>query len=98
MQMARVDTKMLEKLIQPRKLAAQGFLAPKRVSVTLGTDHTGDDAYFVYLVYADDTPDSVFEWDKLKDMVHWTRARIWKADGEQRWPYVGVKREGEMPY
>jgi hypothetical protein len=87
----------LADLIQPAKLAAEGFVAPKRVLVTAGTDHTGDDAYRVYLVFPDETAADQLAWSKVKPMVEWVRDRIWKANGEQRWPYVSVTREVDLP-
>jgi hypothetical protein len=93
---ATIDSKALEALIQPRQLARQGFVAPTRVLVDFGTDHAGADACFVYLVFPDDTNDSALAWNKVKDMVRWVQDRIWSAVGEQRWPYVRVKRESEL--
>jgi hypothetical protein len=93
---ANVDTKSLADLVQPEKLAEQGFPVPNRVSVVFGTDHTGEEAYHVYLVFADDTPDACLAWANAKRMVRWVQDRIWKASGEQRWPYVRVKRESEL--
>ena len=87
-----IDTGTLAGLIQPEKLAGQGFPLPSRVSVIFGTDHTGEEAYHVYLVFPDNTPDETLAWDNVKAMVRWVQSQIWKADGEQRWPYVRVKR------
>jgi hypothetical protein len=91
-----VDTKCLADLVQPEKLAEQGFPVPNRVSVVFGTDHTGEEAYYVYLVFADGTPDADLSWGNVRRMVRWAQDRIWKASGEQRWPYVRVKRESEL--
>ena len=96
MVIANIDTSYLAALVQPERLAEQGFPVPNRVSVIFGTDHTGEEAYHVYLVFADDTPDTMLAWDKVKPMVRWVHDQIWKADGERRWPYVRVKRESEM--
>lgn len=87
----------LADLIQPDKLAAAGFIAPRRVSVASGTDHTGDDVYRVYLIFPDETPEEELAWSKVKQMVEWVRDRIWKASGEERWPYVRVTREADLP-
>jgi hypothetical protein len=84
-------------LVQPDKIAEAGFVPPKRVSVTAGTDHAGDDVYRVFLVFPDNSPEDQLAWDKVKAMVHWVRDRIWKANGEERWPYVRVKREADLP-
>src|SRR6266496_2066708 len=91
-----VDTRNLASLIQPDTLEAQGFPKPGRVSLIFGTDHTGEEAYFVYLVFPDDTPEATLAWSNVKPMVRWVRDRIWKTDGERRWPYVRVKRESDL--
>ena len=91
------NTDELAGLIQPAKLAAGGFVSPKRVLVTTGTDHTGDDVYRVYLIFPDGTAERQLAWSKVKPMVQWVQDQIWKANGEQRWPYVRVAREAELP-
>lgn len=88
-----LDANELASLVQPEKLAAQGFLPPNRVSVIAGTDHTGEEAFHVYLVYGDDTPDVALAWSNVKPTVRWVRNEIRRASGEERWPYVRVKRE-----
>src|SRR5258708_2103163 len=93
---AILDANELSGLIQPDKLAAQGFLPPKRVSVIAGTDHSGEEAFHVYLVYADDTPDVALAWSKVKPMVRWVRNEIRRASGEERWPYVRVTRASDL--
>ena len=90
------DTRFLAGLIQPNTLKARGFPKPSRVSVIFGTDHTGEEAYHVYLVFPDSTPDAMLAWSNVKAMVRWVRNRIWKEDGERRWPYVRVKRESDF--
>src|ERR1700677_1096122 len=91
-----LNTKDLEALIQPEKLADQGFLRPERVSVIAGTDHTGEEAFHVFLVYPDDTPDAVLAWNKVKPMVRWVWNEIRQASGEERWPYVRVTRNADL--
>jgi hypothetical protein len=91
------NTDELAGLIQPEKLVKAGFVAPKRVLLTAGTDHTGDDAYRVYLVFPDETAPDQLAWSKIKPMVEWVRDRVWKANGEERWPYVRVAREADLP-
>ena len=86
----------LAALIQPEKLAAQGFLPPKQVSVLDGTDHTGDAAFYVSLVYPDDTPEADLAWSKAKPLVRWVWKEIRQASGEERWPYVRVARESDL--
>lgn len=89
------DANKLAEFVQPAKLAAAGFLQPTRVSVIAGTDHSGTEAYYVYLIFPDETPDTDLAWSKVKPMVRWVRDQIREADGEQRWPYVRVMRECE---
>ncbi|MBM3882843.1 MAG: hypothetical protein FJ387_24490 [Verrucomicrobia bacterium] len=96
MAIADVDTTTLATLVEPKRLKQQGFPAPKRVSVILGTDHTGAEAYHVYLVFPDETSDDALAWNKVKAMVRSVQDRIWSEDGHQRWPYVRVVRESEL--
>lgn len=91
-----MDIAELENRIQPKKLAEQGLPKPKRVAVVAASDHTGDGAYFVYLVFPNTTPDSALTWNRIKGLVKWVHETIWKADGERHWPYVRVKRERDM--
>jgi hypothetical protein len=93
---ANLDASELASLVQPERIAAQGFLAPKRVSVVDGTDHSGDEAYYVSLVYASNTPDAALDWFSVKPTVRWVRDEIRRASGEARWPYVRVKREAHL--
>ncbi len=61
-----------------------------------GVDHTGEEAYHIYLVYPDETPTEQLAWAKIKDEVRWVRNQIRKANGEQRWPYVRVTRKADF--
>jgi hypothetical protein len=87
----------LTNLIQPEKLAAHGFLRPQSISLAEGTDHSGEAAYYVFLVYPDSTPDDQLAWSKVKPMVQWVRNAIRAATAEERWPYVRVVREADVP-
>src|SRR5258708_23435271 len=93
---AILGAKELAGLIQPEKLAVQGFVPPERVSVIDGTDHSGEAAFHVYLVYPDNTPDAALAWSHVKPMVRWVRNEIRRASGEERWPYVRVKRSSDL--
>lgn len=93
---ATLEAEELEGLIQPERLKEMGFPKPERVSVVLGSDHTGEEAYKVYLVFSDGTPDEELEWKSVKPMVRWVHKQIWEADGQRRWPYVRVARESEI--
>ena len=91
-----LDANDLALLVQPDKIEAQGFLRPERVSVIAGTDHTGDDAYYVQLVYRDNTPSKALAWSKVKSMVRWVRNEIRTAINEERWAYVRVTRSSDV--
>jgi hypothetical protein len=97
MTVAILSAAQLAELIRPEKLVAQGFLRPQRALVVDSTDHFGEAAYHVYLVYPDDTPDSALAWSKVKPMVRWVRREIRRASGEERWPYVRVLRNSDLP-
>jgi len=62
-----------------------------------GTDNSGEAAFHIYLVYPDDTPDAALAWNKVKPMVRWVRNEIRRASGEERWPYVRVTRDADLP-
>ena len=96
MALAATSTRELAELIQPRELARQGFAEPSRVSVIFGTDHSGEEAYYVYLVFPDETPEEALTWKKVKPMIQWVRARIREADEFQHWAYVRALRESEQ--
>jgi hypothetical protein len=93
---AILNTNDLAALVQPDNVVAQGFPRPERVSVIAGTDHTGEEAFHVYLVFRDDTPDAALEWGVVKPMVRWVRNEIRRASGEERWPYVRVARNADL--
>lgn len=93
---AVVDTKALEALVEPAKLAEKGFPKPKRVTVSFADDHTGQSAYYVYLIFPNTVPDEALRWKKIQPMVTWVRDTIWKADGEQHFPYVRAVREKQV--
>jgi hypothetical protein len=92
-----MDMEALAALVHPDKLTAEGFLRPERVLVIPGTDHSGEEAFHVYAVYPNDTPDEALAWNKVKTMVRWMRNKIRKASGEVRFPYVRVVREADLP-
>ncbi|HVY72222.1 MAG TPA: hypothetical protein VHH73_19975 [Verrucomicrobiae bacterium] len=94
---AITDVEALEELVQPAKIAAQGFRAPKQVRVVSSNDHSGDEAYYVYLIFPDETTDTALGWNKVKTMARWVQEEIWAANKWQRWPYIQIKRESELP-
>lgn len=97
--MPTVDKSSLDKVredIQPAKLAQHGFPRPARVSLIEGTDSDGEEAFHVYLIFSDATPDEQLQWAKIEPMVSWVRDRVWQAMGETRWPYVKVKRQADV--
>ena len=96
MAIAILSAPELAGLIQPEKLASQGFLPPQRVSVIDGTDHSGEAAFHVSLVYPNDTPDAALAWSNVRPMVRWVRNEIRRASGDERWPYVRVTRNSDL--
>ena len=86
----------LRERIKPDELAKQGFPRPKEVRLSRNTDSTGEEAFYVYLVFSDKTPDEALEWEKIEPMVSWVRDLIWTETGERLWPYVKVKRQKQL--
>lgn len=82
--------------IKPDELARQGFPRPKIVRFTKGIDSSGDEAFYVFLVFPDKTPEKALAWKKIEPMVSWVRDLIWTETGERLWPYVKVKRQKEL--
>jgi hypothetical protein len=82
--------------IQPDELAKHGFPRPKAVRLSRGIDSVGDEAFYVFLVFPNKTPEEDLAWARIEPMVSWVRDLIWIKTGEQLWPYVKVKREKEM--
>ena len=86
----------LRERIKPEELAKQGFPRPKDVRLSRSADSTGEDAYYVYLVFPDKTPEEALAWEKIEPMVSWVRNLIWTETGARLWPYVKVKRQKEL--
>src|SRR5438034_5071710 len=63
----------LRERIKPEELAKHGFPRPKDVRLSRGTDSTGEEAFYVYLVFPDKTPDETLAWKKIEPMVSWVR-------------------------
>jgi len=82
--------------INPDELAKRGFPRPEDVRIWRDTDSGGEEAFHVYLVFPDDTPDQTLAWEKVEQMVAWVRDLIWTETGERLWPYVRVKRQHEL--
>ena len=82
--------------IDPEELAKHGFPRPKEVRLSLATDSTGDEAFYVFLVFPNKTPDAALAWKKIEPMVSWVRDQLWTATGGQIWPYVKVHRQKEL--
>jgi hypothetical protein len=97
--MATADRQSLDDIrgqLQPGELAKRGFPVPKRISLMEGTDSEGEEAFHIYLVFPDNTPDEELAWNKIEPMVSWVRNLVWEGTGETRWPYIRVKREREI--
>ena len=86
----------LRERIKPDELAKQGFPRPKDVQLSQSTDSTGEDAFYVFLIFPDKTPDDALAWEKIEPMVSWVRDLIWTETGERLWPYVKVKRQKQL--
>ena len=86
----------LRRKIQPEELARHGFPRPKNVVLTKRLDSTGEEAFYIFLVFSDKTLEKSLAWKRIEPMVSWVRDLIWNETGAQLWPYVKVKREKEM--
>jgi hypothetical protein len=86
----------LRERIKPDELAKHGFPRPRDVQLSRSTDSTGEDAFYVFLVFPDKTPDDALAWKKIESMVSWVRDLIWTETGERFWPYVKVKRQRQL--
>jgi hypothetical protein len=86
----------LRERIRPDELAKQGFPRPKDVQLSRSADSTGEDAFYVYLVFSDKTPEKALAWERVEPMVSWVRNLIWTETGARLWPYVKVKRQKEL--
>ena len=87
----------LQERISPDQLANQGFPRPKRVLLTKGHDSDGDEAFYVFLVFPNKTPEKALAWKRIEPMVSWVRDFIWTETGARLWPYVKVKRQKDLP-
>jgi len=97
--MTRHDVSLddLRQRIRPEVLAERGFPEPKQVVVSTGTDSAGDEAYYIYLVFSNKTPEKDLAWRKVEPMVSWVRDLVWRETGAKLWPYVKVKLEKQLP-
>jgi hypothetical protein len=86
----------LHERIKPDELVKHGFPRPNDVRLSQSTDSTGEEAYYVYLVFPDRTPEEALAWKKIEPMVSWVRNLIWTETGTRLWPYVKVKRYKEL--
>lgn len=86
----------LRQRIAPDELAKHGFPRPKDVTLSQSTDSTGEDAFYVFLVFPNKTPEAALAWKKIEPMVSWVRSLIWTETGGRLWPYVKVKRQKEL--
>ena len=86
----------LRERIAPEELARHGFPRPKNVLLTKGTDSDGEDAFYIFLIFPDKTPEKDLLWKKIEPMVSWVRDLVWNETGAQLWPYVKVKRQKQL--
>jgi hypothetical protein len=86
----------IQEWIKPDALEKQGFPRPKEVRLSRSSDSNGEEAFYVYLVFADRTPEEALAWEKIEPMVSWVRNLIWTETDARLWPYVKVKRQKEL--
>ncbi|HWY75155.1 MAG TPA: hypothetical protein VN281_06040 [Verrucomicrobiae bacterium] len=86
----------LRERIKPDELAKRGFPRPRDVQLFRGTDSTGEESFYVYLVFPDKTPDKNLAWKKIEPMVSWVRELILTETDHRLWPYVKVGRKKEL--
>jgi hypothetical protein len=97
--MSKVTSDLLSDLqerITPDELAKHGFPKPKEVRVSKGIDSAGEEAFYIFLVFPDKTPDKSLAWNKVEPMVSWVRNLILSETDGNLWAYVKVKRRKEM--
>jgi len=82
--------------IRPEQLVKQGFPRPKEVRLFRDADSTGEEAFYVYLIFPDNTPEQALAWQNIEPMVSWVRDLILSETDSRLWPYVKVKRQKEM--
>lgn len=70
---------------------------PRRVVLFESEDHSGDPAYYVYIVYPKSMKASDLTWKKLRPLYEKSKNLLWERSGRHRWPYVYARREDEMP-
>ncbi len=90
------DLNELQQMISKEKFVEKGFPAPVRTSILVGSDHSGEEAYYIYVVYPDHTTDEDLDYKKIKPILNWIHETIWGASGAERWPYIRIRRESEM--
>jgi len=82
-------------LIQPDKMPAD-MPRPKRVSLDYALDHSGDEAFYINLIYPDSTPDEEVAWEKVSPLYYWVNRTLWEASEERTLSYIYFRRESEV--
>lgn len=91
-----ISASQLRNEIQPAKLAAHGFPRPQRTEVVQGTDSSGETALYVYVVFADNTPEAALAWKEIEPMVRWIHQTARRISDESALIYVKVKRKKDV--
>src|SRR5437660_10828783 len=86
----------LRERIKPEELAKHGFPRPRDVQLFQGRDSGGEEAFYVYLVFPNKTPDKNLTWKRIEPMVSWVRDLILTRTDYRLWPYVKVGRRKEL--
>jgi hypothetical protein len=84
-------------LVQPDKLAANGFPQPKEVHVETYTDSTGDPAFKVDVVFPKGTASTKLLSSAVEEMTRWITRTLYAASEGHRFPYVRVRRTTDKP-
>lgn len=82
-------------LIQPDKMPPN-MPRPKRVTLEYGLDHSGDEAFYINLIYPDDVSNDAISWKRVEPLYNWVVNTMWDATDEQTLSYVYVRRESEV--
>lgn len=84
-------------MISTAEIRAQAFDAPVPLSVSVRatTDHSGQDALEVEVVFPDNTADAIFATGKVNKLLSWIQDTLLKATDGELFPYLTVRREKE---
>lgn len=87
----------LNRLVTPDVLAGRGFRKPTKVVVREGSDSTGHDAYYVWVIYPDNIPQKDLALRQTAPLQDWIEAELSKAVGDDAYTYVMIKQASHAP-